>query len=266
MAGVPYPQQTVVSWQLSDAERRERFEKAWAAGDLVHILTPTLGRPGRRCRRQPADHRADPREDPRVVKDPRRPTALSRTTIRSAPSVRAWIPITTRPTTAPTSRWSNLREEPIKAITATGITTDKRSFDVDVIVFATGFDAMTGAIMAVHPITGRAGKSLSERLGAGTADLSRPHRGRLPEPLHDHGARQPVGAVEHGGVDRAACRLGGRPPRMRCATPASPRSRRPRRRRPAGARHMADCCDADAASARQHLVHGRQRCPARCRA
>ena len=28
-----------VSWQLSDAERRERFEQAWAAGDLVHILT-----------------------------------------------------------------------------------------------------------------------------------------------------------------------------------------------------------------------------------
>src|SRR5882757_7828074 len=39
LAGVPYPQETAVSWQLSDAERRERFEKAWAAGDLVHILT-----------------------------------------------------------------------------------------------------------------------------------------------------------------------------------------------------------------------------------
>src|SRR3981189_2615248 len=39
LAGVPWPQQTAVSWQLSDAERRERFEQAWAAGDLVHILT-----------------------------------------------------------------------------------------------------------------------------------------------------------------------------------------------------------------------------------
>ena len=29
-------------------------------------------------------------------------------------------------------------------------------------MFATGFDAMTGAIMAVHPITGRGGKSLSD--------------------------------------------------------------------------------------------------------
>ena len=33
------PQNTVVSWQLSDAERRERFETAWATGDLVYILT-----------------------------------------------------------------------------------------------------------------------------------------------------------------------------------------------------------------------------------
>ena len=56
----------------------------------------------------------------------------------------------------------NLRQEPIVAITASGIRTGERSFDVDVIVFATGFDAMTGAIMAVHPITGRGGKSLSD--------------------------------------------------------------------------------------------------------
>ena len=56
----------------------------------------------------------------------------------------------------------NLRQEPITEITASGINTDKRSFDIDLIVFATGFDAMTGAIKAVHPITGRDGQSLSE--------------------------------------------------------------------------------------------------------
>src|SRR5580698_1691508 len=39
MAGVPWPLQSAVSWQLSDAERRERFEQAWAAGDLVYMLT-----------------------------------------------------------------------------------------------------------------------------------------------------------------------------------------------------------------------------------
>ncbi|MHC2866887.1 acetyl esterase/lipase [Bradyrhizobium diazoefficiens] len=77
-------------------------------------------------------------------------------------NVPASTPTITRPTTAPNVTLVNLRQEPIKAITATGITTARRSVDVDVIVFATGFDAMTGAIRAVHPITGRGGKSLSD--------------------------------------------------------------------------------------------------------
>src|SRR6202165_738968 len=39
VARVPYPQQTAGSWPLSDAERRERLDEAWAKGDLVYILT-----------------------------------------------------------------------------------------------------------------------------------------------------------------------------------------------------------------------------------
>ena len=162
MAGVPYPQQTVVSWQLSDAERRERFEKAWAAGDLVHILSQLW-----------ADQAVDVDGNKvvadlirekigAVVKDPEIAAAL-------APHDH---PFGARRPCLDTNYYAtynrpnvtlvNLRQEPIKAITASGISTDKRSFDVDVIVFATGFDAMTGAIMAVHPISGRGGKSLSD--------------------------------------------------------------------------------------------------------
>ena len=59
----------------------------------------------------------------------------------------------------------NLRQEPIEAITAAGIRTGQRMVDVDAIVFATGFDAMTGAILAVHPITGRGGKSIDATCG-----------------------------------------------------------------------------------------------------
>ena len=54
----------------------------------------------------------------------------------------------------------NLRQEPIEVDHGGGIRTGQRTFDVDAIVFATGFDAMTGAILAVHPITGRDGKSI----------------------------------------------------------------------------------------------------------
>src|SRR6202165_3049329 len=39
LAGVPLPRTTEFSWQLSEAERRERLDEAWAKGDLVYILT-----------------------------------------------------------------------------------------------------------------------------------------------------------------------------------------------------------------------------------
>jgi len=161
LAGVPYPQQTVVSWQLSDAERRERFERAWAAGDLVHILTQLWADQGvdvdgnalvaelmrEKIRASVNDpdtaETLSPHDHPFGAKRPCLDTNYYATYNR------------------PNVTLVNLRQEPIKAITATGIATDKRSFDVDVIVFATGFDAMTGAITAVHPIAGRAGKSLS---------------------------------------------------------------------------------------------------------
>jgi cation diffusion facilitator CzcD-associated flavoprotein CzcO/acetyl esterase/lipase len=161
MAGVPYPQQMAVSWQLSDAERRERFEQAWAAGDLVHILTQLWADQG-----VDVDGNALVSELIRekirdVVKDPAIAAAL---TPHDHPfgAKRPCLDTNYYATyNRPNVTLVNLREEPIKAITATGVTTDRRSFDVDVIVFATGFDAMTGAIMAVHPITGRGGKSLS---------------------------------------------------------------------------------------------------------
>jgi cyclohexanone monooxygenase len=43
----------------------------------------------------------------------------------------------------------NLRETPIEAITADGVRTSEATYPVDAIVFATGFDAMTGALLAI---------------------------------------------------------------------------------------------------------------------
>ena len=40
----------------------------------------------------------------------------------------------------------DISESPIQSITETGIETDGKSFDLDVIIFATGFDAITGAL------------------------------------------------------------------------------------------------------------------------
>jgi cation diffusion facilitator CzcD-associated flavoprotein CzcO len=55
----------------------------------------------------------------------------------------------------------DLRKGAIRAVTPSGIRTDQRSYDLDVIVYATGFDAMTGALSRID-IRGRDGLSLAE--------------------------------------------------------------------------------------------------------
>jgi cation diffusion facilitator CzcD-associated flavoprotein CzcO len=55
----------------------------------------------------------------------------------------------------------DLHKAPMREVTATGIRTENTSFDLDVIIYATGFDAMTGALSRID-IRGRDGLSLGE--------------------------------------------------------------------------------------------------------
>ena len=55
----------------------------------------------------------------------------------------------------------NIRTAPIERITRKGLKTAEREYEFDSIVFATGFDAMTGALLAVD-IRGRDGLSLRD--------------------------------------------------------------------------------------------------------
>jgi len=61
----------------------------------------------------------------------------------------------------PHTKLVNLRRTPIDSITEAGIDTTDESMEFDAIVFATGFDAMTGAIVAVD-IRGRDGITLKD--------------------------------------------------------------------------------------------------------
>ena len=60
----------------------------------------------------------------------------------------------------------SIRETPIERITATGIQTSDRAYAFDIIVFATGFDAMTGSLVKMD-ITGRQGRTLRDYWNAG---------------------------------------------------------------------------------------------------
>ena len=55
----------------------------------------------------------------------------------------------------------SVRDNPISEITSTGIRCGDSQFDVDVIVFATGFDAVTGTLNRLN-VTGRDGSTLRE--------------------------------------------------------------------------------------------------------
>jgi cyclohexanone monooxygenase len=60
----------------------------------------------------------------------------------------------------------DLRESPIEAITPTGVQTTGGHHEIDVLVYATGFDAMTGALLRID-IRGRGERTLAEAWAAG---------------------------------------------------------------------------------------------------
>ena len=60
----------------------------------------------------------------------------------------------------------DLREDPIEAITPSGIRTAQNEIALDAIVFATGFDAMTGALLAID-IRGAGGRTLHDKWAEG---------------------------------------------------------------------------------------------------
>jgi cation diffusion facilitator CzcD-associated flavoprotein CzcO len=63
-------------------------------------------------------------------------------------------------------RLVDIARHPIRELTETGLRTDDAHYELDSIVFATGFDAMTGAVNAMD-IRGRSGLRLKEKWAAG---------------------------------------------------------------------------------------------------
>lgn len=60
----------------------------------------------------------------------------------------------------------DLNEEPIQEVTIKGIKTLAKEYDLDIIIYATGFDAIIGALKEMD-IRGRGGKTLKEAWGDG---------------------------------------------------------------------------------------------------
>ena len=164
-AGVP-AESTQVMARFSPPEvQRERFEAAWQCGELVPILGVF------------ADQILFPEANAVVAE-------LAREKIRAVvqdPATAALLcpqdhPFgTKRPCldtgyfatfNRPNVRLVDLHRLPIQRITETGIQLADEHLRFDAIVYATGFDAMTGALMAVD-ITGRDGVTLKQKWAHG---------------------------------------------------------------------------------------------------
>jgi cyclohexanone monooxygenase len=66
----------------------------------------------------------------------------------------------------PNVKLVDISAAPIEELTAKGLCTGGREYEFDCIVFATGFDAMTGSILKID-IRGRGGRTLQEKWRAG---------------------------------------------------------------------------------------------------
>ena len=164
-AGVPSEPAQIYGRYSTPAVQRERFEAAWQTGELIpissvfadQILFPDAN----------AIVAGMVREKIRaVVKDPATAELLS-------PKDHAFG--TKRPCldsgyyatfNQPHVRLVDLRTRPIESITETGIALADETIEFDAIVYATGFDAMTGAIVAVD-ISGRDGQTLKQKWARG---------------------------------------------------------------------------------------------------
>ena len=60
----------------------------------------------------------------------------------------------------------DLKQTPIESITPTGIKTSEAEYELDVIIFATGFDAVTGALTRID-IRGRDGQTIKDKWADG---------------------------------------------------------------------------------------------------
>jgi cation diffusion facilitator CzcD-associated flavoprotein CzcO/acetyl esterase/lipase len=164
-AGVPLPRPTVSALMVSDEERLAAYEEAWRLSGIMEFLGTYM------------DHLSNPvannylaefvRNKIRgIVNDPvtaealcpkGHPIGTKRLCVDSG-----YYETYNRPNV----RLVDLQARPLKGVVETGVALADETVEVDAIVFATGFDAMTGAMVSVD-ISGRNGLTLKQAWSEG---------------------------------------------------------------------------------------------------
>ena len=163
--GVPIENPTRSAHEVEEEERNGRYQQGWEQGNLVAILgayTDTL------TDKAANDTAAEFVRDKirQIVKDPELAETLSP---RS-------FPFGTKRPCLDSGYYDtfnqqhvhlvDMRKTPLIEVTDKGVRTSEQEYEFDALVFATGFDAMTGALTAVD-IRGKNGLSLKEKWAEG---------------------------------------------------------------------------------------------------
>jgi cation diffusion facilitator CzcD-associated flavoprotein CzcO/acetyl esterase/lipase len=163
--GIPFEIAEITGAAASPEVRRERFDKAWQAGELFAILGVFADQGvnadsneivAEMIREKIRERVEDPevaetlcpKDHPLGTKRPCLDTGYFETFNK------------------PHVRLVDLRKTPLDTVTERGIDTITESMEFDVIVYATGFDAMTGPLVNVD-IAGRNGVTLKEKWADG---------------------------------------------------------------------------------------------------
>ncbi|MDQ4116840.1 MAG: NAD(P)/FAD-dependent oxidoreductase [Actinomycetota bacterium] len=162
--GFPYDIADRPARSVSDEERRQIFEEAWARGgfrlgttfndllldeDANSTAAEFLREKIRGVVRDPeVAEKLSPRDHPFFTKRPPLENGYYETFNRANVTL------------------VDVRETPIDEITETGVRVGGTVYDADCIVYATGFDAMTGTLFRLN-ITGRDGLSLKDKWADG---------------------------------------------------------------------------------------------------
>jgi cation diffusion facilitator CzcD-associated flavoprotein CzcO len=162
--GVATQTPTKSALDVSDEEFTATLQEAWESGSLTNLLTSYTDT----AVSQEANDRVRGfihDKIKQIVKDPQTAADLCPT-----------YPVGTKRPCLDTSYFEaynrdnvhlvNLRRTPLVEVTERGIRTSDREYEFDAIVYATGFDAMTGALTRID-IRGRDGASLKDEWQAG---------------------------------------------------------------------------------------------------
>lgn len=149
---------------VSAAERQEIYEKAWEVGGLRFRASFRDLLVNKAANDTAADFLKSKIKE--IVEDPKTAKVLADIdhpfATKRPPIDTGYFEAYNRPNVS----LIDLRETPIVEITEKGVRTTDQEYELDIIVFATGFDAMTGSLLKLG-ITGRDGVPLSKAWEAG---------------------------------------------------------------------------------------------------